>query len=195
MKYSTLALALACTLSTTTVATAQPRYGDQSEASRQLSRFKVGTSSSFFKQDIVRRDSTVAVSGVGRVGGSAAAITPPTRRAASFGVGNAGTTSKPFTAIDPTPTVSPYLALFNDNAFANDDFTYQTIVRPEIRQRAFNEQVVRQAQAINQRLTSISARNAYNIQGNERVMPTGHAATFQNYSRFYPAKSSQQRRR
>lgn len=201
MRFITLTLAVIAAASIAPLTHAQNTdFGGRSEASRQRNRLDYGNSASDFKDNIMRRDRSVNNGfGVARTGPPdndprPAPITPPTSRAASFGVGNAGTTAKPFSAIDPTPTVSPYLALFNETGFDNDDFTYQTIVRPQIRQRAFNDQVVRQAQAINQRLTALSARNAFNTGGNENVMPTGHAATFQNYSRFYPAKAQRRGR-
>jgi len=91
--------------------------------------------------------------------------------------------------------VSPYLGLFREDLNGYDDLNYQTSVQPRLQQQAFNEQIARQAQAINRRLTSLSARNAYQTNGSANIAPTGHTASFQYYSRFYPAKSQQRRAR
>jgi hypothetical protein len=120
---------------------------------------------------------------------------PPRRQSASFGVGTAGGGSKPFSHVTPQPTISPYLGLFEQGFGEFDDLNYQTIVRPRIQQQQFNQQVMQQAQTVNRRLSALSARNAYNTTGNEQVMPTGHAATFQYYSRFYPQRGQQTGRR
>ncbi len=122
-----------------------------------------------------------------------AAPAPPRRQSASFGVGTAGATSKPFSSVNTQPTISPYLGLFDGGLGDYNDLNYQTIVRPQIQQQQFNQQVVREAQSLNRRMSAISARNPYNTQGNEGVMPTGHAATFQYYSRFYPRQSQRRR--
>jgi hypothetical protein len=77
--------------------------------------------------------------------------------------------------------------LFNDSITGDNDFNYQTLVRPQLQQQQFNQQVQRQAAQLNQRMSALSARNDYNVTGNQEVMPTGHSATFRYHSRFYPA--------
>lgn len=115
-------------------------------------------------------------------------VAPARRESASFGVGVGGPASKPFSGVSSGPTVSPYLNLFRNDFGEASDLNYQTLVRPELQQRAFNQQIDRQTTALNQRLMSISARNPYNARGAENVTPTGHPAAFQYYSRFYPGK-------
>lgn len=187
-------------------------------ASAFLRNFRQSASSDNLRQTTVARDRT-AIGGLGvptveapssvgsatrpprRAGTSPIARTPsspttsglsapPRSRSASFGIGG-GSGAKPFSNVSASPTVSPYLGLFTEDLNGFDDLNYQTNVRPRLQQRAFNEQIARQAQAINRRLTSISARNAFNTTGAQNIAPTGHTATFQNYSRFYPAKSGQ----
>lgn len=168
-------------------------FGEQSEASRFLNNFRRQASSSAIKQDVVRRSSQVANGyGVSSVqppsdptGFGSRSITPPRSQSASFGVGTSQPSSKPFAHVNPAPTISPYLGLFDEGFGLYQDLDYQTIVRPAIQQRQFNEQVMRQAQTMNRRLSSLSARNAFNTTGNQQIAPTGHAATFQNLSRFY----------
>ncbi|WP_425400926.1 hypothetical protein [Aeoliella sp.] len=171
-------------------------YGGQSEATRQLNRFKAQGDVSTYTSRLVNRDRTVnsgfgakRVSDPGYDPGPRT-FEPPRSQSANFGVGTAGASgSKPFANVTPAPTISPYLNLFNDSFAGDNDLNYQTIVRPQLRQQRFNDQVRRRESEINQQLTALSARNAYNTTGNQGVMPTGHSATFQNYSRFYPAKS------
>ncbi|MCO6047009.1 hypothetical protein NG895_24180 [Aeoliella sp. ICT_H6.2] len=176
-------------------------YGGQSEATRQLNRFQAQGSVDAYTKRVIQRDRTVN-SGFGaprvsdpgvNVGSSPAQ--PPRAQSASFGVGTAGASgAKPFAGFSPSPTVSPYLNLFRETLNGEDDLNYQTIVRPQLQQERFNSQVRRQEMQVNQELTALSARNAYNVTGNQQVAPTGHSATFQNYSRFYPAKSQRRRR-
>ena len=175
-------------------------FGRISEAERFMSNFRRQASASTVKQDLIRRDTTVATGfGTRSVGTptysnlNQGSMAPPRRQSASFGVGNAGEVSKPFASVTARPTISPYLNLFREDFGEAGDLNYQTLVRPQLQQDQFNSQVVRQAQAINQRLSSISARNAYNTRGSENMMPTGHSATFQYYSRFYPQKGQRRR--
>ena len=109
------------------------------------------------------------------------------RQSASFGVGNADPRSKPFSSVSRAPTVSPYLNLFREDFEGSSDLNYQTLVRPQLQQRAMNQRFRMQQQALNQQVNAMAARNAYNTTGNPEAMPTGHSAVFQYHSRFYPA--------
>lgn len=118
---------------------------------------------------------------------------PPRSQSASFSPSTAGSTVKPFANVTAAPTISPYLGLFNEGFGEFNDLDYQTIVRPQIQQQQFNQQIQRQTQAINRRVNALAARNPYNTTGNQSMMPTGHAATFQYYSRFYPRAGGRRR--
>lgn len=96
--------------------------------------------------------------------------------------------SKPFSNISSSPTVSPYLGLFNTGIIGDEIDNYNTFVRPQIQQQQFNNQVQRQAAAINARFQQLSAQPAFNPQGSQRIMGTGHQTTFGYYSRFYPTR-------
>lgn len=176
-------------------------YGGQSEADRQLNRFRAAGETRTYTTNVIERDRTVNSGfGAARISDPGfnpgpTTIEPPRARSANFGVGTASsTTSKPFSSFTPSPTVSPYLNLFRESLNGEDDLNYQTLVRPQLQQERFNSQVRRQEMQVNQQLTALSAQNAYNVTGNQQVAPTGHSATFQNYSRFYPAKSQRRRR-
>lgn len=107
----------------------------------------------------------------------------------TFGPGSISD-SKPFTNIDRPPTVSPYLRLFDTTVGGGSSSidNYNTLVRPQLEQQAFNTNVVRQAQVLNQRVQQISARPDFNPQGSDRMMATGHTTTFGYYSHFYPRR-------
>lgn len=195
-----LSFAIAVAISTT--ALGQPDYSAGStESGAFINDFKRLSRSDTFKNDLIRRSKRVNGGlGVGEVmptvfdpGSSSSAIAPPRRQSASFGISASSPVSKPFASVNTQPTISPYLGLYNEGFGVFNDLDYQTVVRPAIQQRDFNQQVVRQAQSINRRVNALAARNAYNTAGNQGVMPTGHAATFNNHSRFYP--QSRQRRR
>lgn len=100
-----------------------------------------------------------------------------------------GPAAKPFQDANLGPTVSPYLQLFNSdgtNPNAAID-NYQTLVRPQLQQQRFNRQVQQQAQALNARVQQISAQSAYQPQGSEQIMGTGHTTFFGYYGRYYPS--------
>jgi hypothetical protein len=120
----------------------------------------------------------------GYVGNTGAA----TRRAGGgSGLGlSAGPTSKPFSSYSPAPTVSPYLNLFRDDFGGDDDFNYNTLVRPMLQQQQFNQQMQRQSLELGKRLQSIAAQADYNAQGSESQYPTGHKTVFNYLGHFYP---------
>jgi hypothetical protein len=199
MKFSPIALLIAIAFSGSCFAQVQNlQFGSRSESNRSLAGLKMGVQSSTQAKQLIAGDKGVDNGfGIGlmqpRVGGGNASITPRRAQAASFGAPVGTPSSKPFSGVANTPTVSPYMNLFNDSITGDNDFNYQTIVRPQLQQQQFNQQVQRQATQLNQRMTALSARNDYNVTGNQEVMPTGHSATFKYHSRFYPAL--EQRRR
>jgi hypothetical protein len=78
------------------------------------------------------------------------------------------------------PTVSPYLNLLNNN---NPNVTnYQSLVRPQVNQARVNSN---QAAQIN-RLQAKPPKSGN--AGNESLRSTGHQATWNNYSHYYPRK-------
>lgn len=103
--------------------------------------------------------------------------------------------SKPFSNITRSPTVSPFLNLFNtgiggtSSSFDN----YNTLVRPQLDQQRTNRQLQLQNQKLNQRVQQISAQPAFQAQGSDRIMATGHSTVFGYYGRFYPSKNVRRR--
>jgi hypothetical protein len=94
--------------------------------------------------------------------------------------------SKPFAGFSPEPTTSPYLNLFRDDIDGSGDFNYQTLVRPQLQQQQFNQQLQRQNQIIGQRLQQLSAQPDFNPRGSETQYPTGHSTVFMYTGRYYP---------
>lgn len=128
--------------------------------------------------------------------GSALSASPPPRRSAakfnSFG-GGGGATSKPFSTASRGPTVSPYLNLFQEGL--SDDFdTYNTLVRPQLRQQQVNQSLQLETQAIDRAIRSATAKPAFNPQGSQQQSPTGHPTGFMYYSHFYPGMQQQRGR-
>jgi hypothetical protein len=155
----------------------------QSYADRQLGRFRsqdVGNYSvgQFIKSDL----QSAQVRGVGI----------NTRSSISRSYGGLGlssaSTSKPFSTLTSSPTVSPYMNLFRDDLSGESDLNYQTLVRPQLEQQRVNAQVQRQNMELARRVQSISAKSDYgNPQGSETQYPTGHPTSFRYYSHFYPS--------
>jgi hypothetical protein len=78
------------------------------------------------------------------------------------------------------PTVSPYLNLLNNN---NPNVTnYQSLVRPQVNQARVNSNQAAQISRLQARPPK--SGNA----GNESLRSTGHQATWNNYSHYYPRK-------
>lgn len=116
------------------------------------------------------------------------------RKAATFdSFGGRTTSSKPFSSVSSSPTISPYLNLFRQNLDDNTD-NYNTLVRPQLQQQQINQNFQREAQAITRHVQSLSAKPAFNPQGSEQYLPTGHPTGFMNYSHFYPSASTRRPR-
>jgi hypothetical protein len=104
--------------------------------------------------------------------------------------------SKPFSSISSSPTVSPYMNLFREDLEGFGDFNYQTLVRPQLNQLQLNQQFQNQNTELNQRVQSISAQRDYsNPAGSENLYPTGHSTAFGYHGRYYPALNAQRRGR
>src|SRR3972149_5311420 len=98
----------------------------------------------------------------------------------------ASATSKPFSSVSSSPTVSPYLNLFREDLNGSGDLNYQTLVRPQLQQMATNQQFQRQNMELSQRVQSISAQSAFqNPAGSQSVYPTGHQTAFGYYGSYY----------
>jgi hypothetical protein len=166
-------------------------------ASAQISSKPLSNTGGYAAQEMARLNRSAI--GTGYSGGEINRITEMSLRARVPNAGQSSTSrlslgasgggalaNKPFSNYSAAPTVSPYLNLFRDDFDGNDDFNYQTLVRPQLEQQRFNEQVQRQAMDINRRLQSMSAQPDFNPQGNRNVMPTGHQTVFMNYGHYYP---------
>jgi hypothetical protein len=99
-----------------------------------------------------------------------------------------GAGAKPFSNYSPSPTTSPYLNLFRDDFAGESDLNYNTLVRPQIQQQQFNQQVQRQGQEIARRMQSMAAQSDFNPQGDQNQFPTGHQTVFGYYGHFHPNK-------
>ncbi len=83
----------------------------------------------------------------------------------------------------PRPTVSPYLNLFND---PNGIGVYQTLVRPFFQQYDFNARAATNINQLQQELNQVRSGSGLGVSGTAgRIRPTGHAATYQDYSHYY----------
>jgi hypothetical protein len=93
---------------------------------------------------------------------------------------------KPFALTSSSPTVSPYLRMFDDALDDGTSPTYQTSVRPLLQQQNFNRQFQLQQQQLERRVQQISAQPAFQPRGSESQMPTGHQTVMFNTGRYYP---------
>ncbi|QDU91737.1 hypothetical protein Pla175_51680 [Pirellulimonas nuda] len=110
------------------------------------------------------------------------------RPTSTFNPTRIGTSSKPFANSSVDNTVSPYLNLFLSDSLTSDPnfVPYQSLVRPQQNQMDFNRQIQAQGQALNRRVQEIAAKPAFNPQGSEQQLPTGHSTVFGNMSHYYP---------
>jgi hypothetical protein len=102
--------------------------------------------------------------------------------------------AKPFSSFSPAPTTSPYLNLFREDFGGNSDLNYNTLVRPQLQQQAFNQQLQRQGQEMARRMQSIAAKSDFNPQGDKNQLPTGHQTAFGYYGHFHPTAAYRHRR-
>jgi hypothetical protein len=115
--------------------------------------------------------------------------------AASIGPGLSPRSSKPFSSVSTSPTISPYLNLFNTSRTGSDAFNYQTLVRPQLQQQAINQRQQRENLDIDRKVQALAARSAYNNQaGSDQQVPTGHVTTFMNYGHYYEGGSPHRKR-
>jgi hypothetical protein len=94
---------------------------------------------------------------------------------------------KPFESYSPPPTTSPYLNLFREDFDGSSDFNYNTLVRPMLQQQQFNQQIQRQGSDLSRRLQAMASQGAFNPQGSQELIPTGHRTTYRYFSHFYPS--------
>lgn len=100
--------------------------------------------------------------------------------------------SKPFSGINQDRTLSPYLALDTVTLDSNFD-TYNNLVRPQLQQQRLNDQLQRQTQQLNQRFQQLSAQPAFNPQGAQNALATGHPTFFNNTLNYYPLRNQRRR--
>ncbi len=118
-----------------------------------------------------------------------AAITCGAAGVATAQQGQRGQGTLPFSSIYRRPTVSPYIQLQQQgmNPLQNQN-VYQTLVQPQLQQQQQQIEQLQQARRLNTiqgRVEQIQ-RDTSARQIDESIRPTGHRATFQNLSHFYP---------
>jgi Na+/citrate or Na+/malate symporter len=122
--------------------------------------------------------------------GARQAEAQPGRSSYSAGAaaGGQGGGSLPFSSTYRRPTVSPYMQLqqqgYNPLQAQN---IYQTMVQPQVQQQQQQiEQLSqrRQMAALQNQVQQIG-RDTTSRQVDESIRPTGHRATYMNYSHFY----------
>jgi hypothetical protein len=106
------------------------------------------------------------------------------------GGGNRGGADLPFTQTFRRPALSPYMQLQQQsfNPLQNQN-VYQMQVMPQLeqqRQQITQLQQSRQLGKLQNQVQQIR-RDTSAQQFDESIRPTGHRATYMNYSHFYPA--------
>ena len=95
----------------------------------------------------------------------------------------------PFSQIYRRPTVSPYIQLQQQgmNPLQNQN-VYQTMVQPQLQQQQQQITQLQQARQMTKMQNQVQQiqRDTSARQLDESIRPTGHRATFQNLSHFYP---------
>jgi hypothetical protein len=92
--------------------------------------------------------------------------------------------SRQYRGVASEPYVSPYLNLARPGT--DPGFNYYTLVQPQLQQQQFNQQQNRRTQALQRQVYQQQAEimTPYGAVGG--IRPTGRAATFMNYSHYYP---------
>jgi hypothetical protein len=93
--------------------------------------------------------------------------------------------SRPFDTQSRRPSVSPYMNLVN-NSNAGASTNYQSLVRPQLDQQNFNSHSASAIKNLQRSVDSPARSKAGTDGSNAKLRSTGHAASRQHYSHFYP---------
>jgi hypothetical protein len=132
----------------------------------------------------------VAIAAIGAVGLiDTAQAQPSARRNYSAGAGAGGSnTALPFSSNYRRPAVSPYMQLqqqgFNPMQSQN---IYQTMVQPQVQQQQQEIEQISQRRQMGKLQNQVQqiGRDTSARQLDESIRPTGHRATYLNYSHYY----------
>ena len=121
----------------------------------------------------------------------AAAVAVGCAAAASAGTAMAqqGPSNLPFSQIYRRPTVSPYMQMSQQGLNPmQGQSAYQTLVQPQLQQQQQQITQLQQARQMSRMQNQVQQiqRDTSARQVDESIRPTGHRATFQNMSHFYP---------
>ena len=94
--------------------------------------------------------------------------------------------NRPFESYSRRPSVSPYMNLLNNQT--GNATNYQSLVRPQLDQQSFNQKSASAIKGLQSQAGKQQSKSG--SEGNQKLRPTGHAATRQNYSHFYPGMNS-----
>jgi acetyl-CoA carboxylase carboxyltransferase component len=103
--------------------------------------------------------------------------------------GQRGQGSLPFSSTYRRPTVSPYMQMAQQGLNPmQGQGAYQTLVQPQLQQQQQQIEQLQQARQLNKIQNQVQQiqRDTSARQVDESIRPTGHRATFQNLSHFYP---------
>ena len=132
----------------------------------------------------------VAMAAIGTVGLiDTAQAQPSARRSYSAGAGAGGAKAElPFSNNYRRPTVSPYMQLqqqgYNPMQTQN---VYQTMVQPQVQQEQQQIEQLSQRRQMGKLQNQVQqiGRDTSSRQLDESIRPTGHRATYLNYSHYY----------
>lgn len=106
------------------------------------------------------------------------------------GAGTRGGADLPFSQTYRRPNVSPYMQLQQQglNPLQNQNI-YQTMVQPQLQQQQQQITQLQQSRQLGKLQNQVQQiqRDTSARQIDESIRPTGHRATYMNYSHFYPA--------
>ena len=132
----------------------------------------------------------VAMAAIGTMGfGNTAQAQPSARRSYSAGAQAGGSTGElPFSNNYRRPALSPYMQLqqqgFNPMQSQN---IYQTMVQPQMQQEQQAMEQISQRRQMSKLQNQVQqiGRDTSSRQLDESIRPTGHRATYLNYSHYY----------
>ena len=95
----------------------------------------------------------------------------------------------PFSTVYRRPTVSPYMQMSQQGLNPmQGQSAYQLLVQPQLQQQQQQIMQLQQARQMTRMQNQVQQiqRDTSARQVDESIRPTGHRATFQNFSHFYP---------
>jgi hypothetical protein len=99
-------------------------------------------------------------------------------------IASASAQNQQFNNYTRKPSVSPYMQLLNNQTGTATN--YQSLVRPQLDQRSFNQQSSSAIRQLQKGGGGTAGSSKSGVEGNKKLRSTGHVVSTENYSHYFP---------